>query len=312
MDATFKDIGVIHDCSLDMAFGASENDFEATTNVENHVCLPGYYLYIDNTEYGGIIDGVEIDTARDELTYIGRTWHGVLASKIIEPDVGEDYYTVSGDANAVLQQLINRHELDDLFAASSNTADNVNYQFFRYTDLYSGILGMLKSIGHKLIIRYRNSRVQLEAVPLVDYSQIEEFDTDQIDFFISKTDKTVNHIIGLGKGELAAREVVHRYIDGNGNISVVQHYTGLDEVTYVYENTNAEGADLIAETEEKLRELSRNEQLDIALNAEFSSYDIGDIVGAREHVTGLKVFKKINKKIVKISGDEVTTDYEVG
>ncbi len=308
MDAHFADIGILSG-TLDLAFGKDENDFELNMSTDDDVLEVGGYIYIDSTEYGGIVDGIIVDTEKEAVIYNGRTWHGILASKIIEPNSGQDYYTINADANTALQILIDRHGLGDLFVASDETAINVSYQFFRYTNLYNGIIRMLDSIGYKLKIRYANSRVVLEAVEAVDYTQDEKFDASQIDFLISKR-KAANHIIALGKGDLANREVVHRYIVENGNISTMQYYTGLDEITITHES-KAEGADLIAEAEKKLKEANKTSAFDIVLNTT-NHYDIGDIVGAKERITGIEVSKKVVKKIVKIKNDDIQINYEVG
>ncbi len=308
MNAQFKDIGVLSG-TLDLAYGKDENDFELSMSLDDDILEVGNYIYIDGTEYGGIIDGITVDTAREAVGYNGRTWHGILASKVIEPDSGQNYYTINSDANAAVQTLIDRHGLSELFNVSASTSTNVNHQFFRYTNLYHGIARMLKSVGYKLKITHNASGVLLEAVPAVDYTTDEQFDASQIDFLISKQ-KAANHIIALGKGDLAAREVVHRYIDQNGDVSDTQHYIGIDEITITHES-KSEGADLVAEAEKKLKEANKTSAFDISLNADFNQYDIGDIVGAKERITGVEIAKKVVKKIVKIKGGDIEINYEV-
>ena len=103
-----EDIGVIPDYDFDLAFGSDENDFELTVSRNDHCCEAGYYIYIEGTEYGGIVDAITSDTAAEDVTYSGRTWHGILNSKILCPDNGENYLTVSGDANTILGTLLPR------------------------------------------------------------------------------------------------------------------------------------------------------------------------------------------------------------
>lgn len=74
-----------------MAFGSDENNFECTVAASNNVCKSGYYLYIENTEYGGIIDSIEVDTQYETVIYKGRTWHGILESQVLQPDDNQDY-----------------------------------------------------------------------------------------------------------------------------------------------------------------------------------------------------------------------------
>ena len=42
-----EDIGVLMDCTMDLAIGADENNFELTVDAANHVCHAGYYVYIE-------------------------------------------------------------------------------------------------------------------------------------------------------------------------------------------------------------------------------------------------------------------------
>lgn len=196
------DIGVMQDFTFDLAFGSDENDFELTTDIGNHVCRAGYFIYIENTEYGGIINRIKVQTDSNTLIYKGRTWHGILASRILEPDAGDDYLVCSGEANEVMGMLIERMNLSELFRA--NVSDSgltiSNYKMNRYVDGYEGIRKMLSSVNAKLKIYFREGFVTLSAETLVDYSQDEEFDSSQVNFSVEKDYKPVNHMICLGQG----------------------------------------------------------------------------------------------------------------
>ena len=85
MNRLFQDVGVLIEPEYDLAFGKDENDFSCKIHSSNHCCEPGFFIYADGTEYGGIVDSIEVDTEADTVTYSGRTWHGMLASKIIVP-----------------------------------------------------------------------------------------------------------------------------------------------------------------------------------------------------------------------------------
>lgn len=314
MNEERKDLGVLHDFSLDLAFGTDENDFECKVAENNHCCRGGYFLYIEGTEYGGIIDKVKVDTEQQEITYKGRTWHGILESKILEPDTGEDYLRVSGEANAILASMIERLGLGALFRASAADSEvNVNYRMNRYIGGYNGIRKMLKASGAKLHISFEKGMVELSAVPLVDYSQNEQFDKDQIDFVITQNNSPVNHVICLGKGELAEREVIHVYADESGNISETQVFTGLKEVAVTYDYSNAESTDDLRQGGiDIIKEAWNSNEVSMDFDSNDTVYDIGDIVGARERITEIEVAADITKKIVTISGKSTTIQYKVG
>ena len=179
-DENREDLGILFDYSFDLAFGSSENDFELKTSTSNHILKQGYYVYIDGTEYGGVVDDIKVKTESKELIYAGRTYHGILESKVIEPGANADYLNVSGEANKLLGQLIERLALTDLFKASTDISDFTisNYQFSRYVKGYTGIKQMLNSVGAKLHITFEDGYVVLSALPIVDYSKDDEFDTE--------------------------------------------------------------------------------------------------------------------------------------
>lgn len=306
------DIGVLQDFSLDLAFGSSENDFELTVSRENNVAQAGCYIYIQGTEYGGIIDAVKSDTGTAEVTYSGRTWHGILNSKILEPDSGQAYLTVSGDANTVLATLIARMGLGALFRALSTPSGITvkSYQFDRYVSGYNGILKMLKTVGAKLRIVHDGTNVVISAVPVTDYTQ-DGVSDDQTALTVLKTKNKVNHLICLGTGELADRMVIHLYADAAGNISRTQTFTGLDEYTAVYDYSSVESEDdLVSGGTERFKELLQQDQLDVNFPESDDIYSVGDIVGATDNVTGISIAVPVTKKIVKIEGDLVSVAIE--
>ena len=95
------DQGVMDAYELDMAYGSDENNFTCTIDRGSHCCTEGFFLYVEGEEYGGIVDKVKVNTEKDEITYSGRTWHGILEKKIICPEDGQDYAVFDGEANKV-------------------------------------------------------------------------------------------------------------------------------------------------------------------------------------------------------------------
>ena len=314
MNKQKEDVGVLQNYKFDLAYGYDENDFELSTNTNNHKCQAGFIVYIEDTEYGGVIRRIRVKTATDELIYCGDTWHGILEKKVIQPDAGQDYLVMNGEANSCLVSLIVRMGLDGLFKASSESSGVIinNYNMNRYVKGYTGIKKMLASQNAKLKINFQDGFVVLSAEPWVDYSHDDEFDSSQIDFDVDKNYAPVNHVICLGKGDLKEREVIHVYADENGNISTTQTQTGMNEITDTYENANCESSDELKQGGvDMLLESWNSDALQVDLDSA-KNYDIGDIVGARENVTGIYVARAIIKKIVTIENDVVTISHKVG
>ena len=306
------DQGVLSAYAFDLSFGASENDFALVIGTAEAMLDYGSVIYMEGTEYGGIVDAKQARTNSESITYIGRTWHGLLNSKIIEPDSGENYCVVSGDANAILSLLIARMGLTELFTAKKETAgiDISNYQFHRYCKGYDGIADMLSDNGAKLKIAWKNQTVELSAVPIDDYTK-NPIDGDTTTLTVEQHETKVNHLVCLGKGELAEREVIHLYVDQNGNIGDTQYYIGVDEVTEKYENSNTE--DLRSDGVKRLKELRDNDKAEITLpENDALTYDIGDIVEASDVQTGVSATASVTQKIVRINNGAISTEYKTG
>ncbi len=313
-DKSMVDLGALQDFSIDLAFGIDENNFELSTGINNHVCEKGSVIYMEGTEYGGIVDAIRVETDLNKIVYKGLTWHGILEKKVIEPDAGEDYLIVSGDANTILASLIDRLCLSSLFQAKSEPSglEVKNYNMNRYVFGYTGIKKMLDTVNGKLKFNFENGHVVIWAEPYIDYSKDDEFDSSQIDFVIEKKYNPTNHMICLGRGELKDREVIHLYTDKDGNISKTQSMFGLDEREDIYDNANAESLEELEKGGmEALQEAWSEGELQLDLDAT-TVYDIGDIVGAKETVTGITMSKPIVKKIVTIKNNIITITHKVG
>lgn len=331
-NAKREDMGVLMDYEMDLAFGQDENSFECTIASASHCCEAGSYLYMEGTEYGGIVDSIQSRSADKEVVYSGRTWHGILSSKVILPlQAGETapsgvtikttdsagnsivgrYLIISGDAHDCLRFIISRIGLSDLFTAPtvSSGIHIDQYQFNRYTDAYTGIVRMLASAGQKLKVTYTGGMVVLSAEEKRDYSQDEEFDSDMVEYDVKKSYNTVNHLICLGTGELENRMVVHLYADESGNISRTQTQFGMDEYSKTYEYPNVESEEeLIKNGTEELQYLWEPDKLSVDLDERMDDYDVGDTVGTMDVITGMRISATITKKIITIKNGQINVD----
>lgn len=309
-DATGKPVASHASYTLDLAFGSGENDFDL--QVEDAALKAGSRIMIDGTEYGGIIDDtdVDVDGGLSTVTWHGRDWHGVLASKIIEPDRNNDYLTLSGTIPVIMRTLVSRAGLQGLFTVTEESADHkITCQFDRYVDLYSGLVKMLRASGLKLRLRNDGDKVAMSAMPVRTIG--DSIDSDLIDFTAKQAAHPINHLICLGKGELKDRTVIHWYADANGTFSHTQTLKGLDERTATYELSNAEADELEDKGRQKFQELRNTSTIDVDIPDGIDA-DVGDLVTGRDNNTGLVVTAEISKKIVKVSGGVLTVTYESG
>lgn len=299
------------DCVFDCAWGSGENDFELT--LYDGTVLPDRGLvYVDGTEVGGIVDHMkdELSDGVSVVTYSGRSWHGMLAGKVLQPDSGQDYLKVSGPVNQVLSNLLARIGLSDVFKVRADSTKTIpTFQFDRYCTAYDGIRRMLAANDLKLMFQEVDGTVWMYAQPIVGYN--DTVDSDLVDFSITKDYRRTNHMIGLGKGDLRNRLVVHYYADGSGKVSSTRTFGGRDEIAAVYDYSSAEKDELDKQTKKQLQDLQGAGAVDVTVH-DGLSLDVGDRVAGCDHVTGLTVTAVVLKKIVKLSGGLLSVSYEVG
>lgn len=309
-DADGTPIRQTDDYALDLAYGDDENDFSLSA-VAGAPLSQGMRWWVDGTPYGGIVDTVEVSATSDgvsSLSYGGRCVHGVLAAKVIQPDAGRSHLTVSGEANALIGQLLSRCDVPWLSASTDDSGVEIsNYRFHRYIDLYSGLRMMLASAGARLAVQFVDNAPILSAVQADGYGTVP---SERVDFDAKRTYRPVNHLIGLGTGEGAARQVSEWYADASGAVSQTQTLAGLDEVAEVYD-LSSESEDLPGKTRDKLEEYQGQGTFDVDL-PEDAGLDVGDSVTASDAVTGLSVTAEVVKVIVKAEAGEASVSYETG
>ena len=315
-DSSYADVGVLKGCKLDLEIGdGRKNDCALTVDVSSGQRVDaGALVYIEGTEYGGVVDASESDSAENVIRYTGRTWHGILAGKVVCPPSGQSHRTVSGEANAVLLQMVALFGLSGVMTASA--ADSgiqiSSYRFERYCDGYSGIRRMLASAGARLSIAYDSviGRAVLSAVPAVDYTTGP--DSDMAGIRVRRVHRCVNHLISLGEGEGAARVVRHDYADENGAISQVQTLKGVDEICETYDYSSADAEQLAERGPERLKDLQDMGTLDASLDGDEWEYAIGDVVPGTDIETGASVRVEVGSKVVVCTDDSITVEYGAG
>lgn len=298
----------------DFEVGDKENSYLITCNsAEWETIQDGSRLYIPNTEYGGLFKRLEVDTKKGTVAAGGYTWRGMLQNKIIVPPSGQDYATDSGELNAIIGARVSAAFPGLFVGSAASTGITVNYRYNRYVTLYDGLKAMLKSKGYKMQISYDQAagRVVVEAVPIVDYSNQIEYSSDMNANYTMNMEATgINHLICLGQGELKNRTVVDLFVDGNGNISTTQTFFGADEIASVYDYAGAARADLIQSGTEQLSQEVNKNTFRIELES-VKDVAIGDIVGGRDYVTGMRMTAPITTKIVTWQNGFEKTEYKL-
>lgn len=306
------------DIELGTYNSGAKNDFEITvaTDILSKDIQEGSLIYEIGSEYGGIVTGFASDTSLNKATIIGTCWRGLLKNKVIEPPIGQAYFQARGEANSVIKELID-NQFEGLIVASNEDSGIEVYHDFRYTNLYESIEKMLEEKNARIDIktRYVNGVVQavISAVPINNLSEDIEFNNDyRINLIARKVKNGVNHVICLGKGELTERTVIHLFKLQNGIITTdsTNAIKGKEEKTIVYDYSSAENEEeLINGGKKQFEENCDESSLNMTVN---EAVEIGDIVGARERVTGIYMQKKVTQKVLKGYVDRVKIEYKVG
>lgn len=314
-DPSGKELRALLFSGYDFEVGKEENSFEIQIKRQEYKYIPDRArIYIPGTEYGGLFRELNTNTREDIIAPGGITWRGMMQKKIIEPPAGQDYATDSGELNSIIKARVET-ALPGLFIGSENdTGVSVtNFQYDRYCTLEAGLAKLLKSKGYRLNIEYSQPEkaVVVSAVPIVDYSKDIEFSSDmRLDYIMNMQGDGVNHLICLGKGELADRVVYHLYADKDGNITTTPYYTGINEITEIYDYAGAELEDLIQSGTDRLEELMNKNRFQITINSG-TEISIGDIVGGRDYLSGMTMKSPITGKILKWENGFKTIEYKL-
>lgn len=308
---TLHALGNLTGYNIDIAWGLSENNFELQTGKS---LQRGNFIWFDGTGAGGIVDSIGITADNNLKSYKGRTWFAILADKIVEPPAGQAYRTVAGTASQMLSQLLSSVSLEanqpgGLFTVQDTGGANLGtFQVDRYVSLWSVLVKMCTQYARKLSVYCDGTRVFLSLAQPVVVSA----DERTASLSINSGNASPTHLIGLGSGELTAREIVHRYINSSGQILTSPPVTGWQDITQTYEATDKKGDDLVRVTEKKLKELQSTGSGDIDFKGDARNVDPWDIINAQDWDTGISLQTGVKKKIFKVSKNRLTTSIELG
>lgn len=296
-------------------------DFDTTDSMDYRLTVPqnqyslihaSSFVYIPNTEYGGIIDTVTHNTGDNTLIVYGRNFRGILNSKIVTPSKNSDYVILTGGLADVLTDVLGDIELDALFKIDPgiNWLTVTKYQVPRYCTFLYLLQLLAQKFGLHLRLTWSKSmhKVVISFTHGKDWTSTQLY--SQLDMQTSVVRNRVNHLICLGKGELKNRVRVDLYANSTGEISRKQSLFGVAEYVDIYDYPNAQNTDdLIANGAQRFQELLNVAQLE--LEVKDSGYAVGDIVGGYDELFGLKTKATITNIVVTVDGNSITYNYTV-
>lgn len=307
-DSDRTELGLLNKIKIDIDLGI-DNDFEIQTSIANNCLNVGDYFYLEESEYGGVVRNITVDTSNNQIKYNGMTFRGLLDERIVEPLSGNAHRTVSGSSAEIMAVLLAECDLDYIFVVDTTPSVNIpSFQFDRYCSMLDGFNKMLKSVGHRLTVSYHDGFCYLGATEIVNHSERIEFSEDGNVTFVITKKTPPTHMLCLGGGELEVRTVVNLYLQPDGSVGKTEYYTGKDKITYLYDFVSSN--DLEADGREKFAELLEPEVME--MNIEDIDVELYDIVGGREYITDTYISREVTQKIIVIENDKMVISYKVG
>ncbi|MGI6634176.1 MAG: Gp37-like protein [Christensenellales bacterium] len=323
-----EELGFVNEVELFDAEISQETDAEITSNSfsltipdsawEARPIMEGHYVYIPKTEYGGKVEEIKHSTAAKTVTVSGLTWRGALYRKVIVPPEGETHFVViNQDAHAALLSIIGNSLGANYKISDALSGVAISWQF-RYANALTGIYRMLAAAGGALRVDYNQTlkRVEISVAPVADYSDLIDLSQDYgVDMITTMGGfDRYNHVIALGAGELLDRDIVHVYRLDDGTITITSPAwagTEKDHVT-TYDYTNPESIEELTKGAiKRLQELNPLNQIEIDPQVEGLTLEMGDIVGARDRLTGMSGKATVVGKIISISDSGIKEETRV-
>ena len=274
--------------------------------------------YVPGTEFGGMIGEIATETEPRAVYLRGDTWRGMLDKKIISPEKGNNYYTISGSTSACIAKLLRDFFNDPLIRAESISRGTIrSFRFPRYCTLLDGLNRMLATINMKPVMRYvqegKSGAVEVGCRPINNYEIVGSTGYgDEIDVRSDVRKNGINHLICLGAGELAARTVVHIYTNANGTVTSSQILKGKYENAAVFDFNGAQdAAELRKAGLDYLADLKSSTTIETQTNYLKTEREIGDMIRATDPITGANEWRRIERKILTITGGVPRIEYKL-
>ena len=303
VDISYLDRQMELDMEIGSYLSSSRNDFELTVpySVWNPKFNEGSIIYDNDetNEYGGRIQGITSDTANECVALYGYTWRGLISKKYVVPPSGQAYYQARGDANDFLRAILD-DQFDGLIIGSTELCGVEINRDLRYVNMLEAIEKTLADVGLKLKITFdiQNKCAVCSAAPIVNYSNDTELNNDYGYNLVAKAIKNgYNHVICLGQGELIERTVMNLYRLSNGNITqneseaIADGNVGINRRTMLYDYSSVESEEELLQG--GIDQLNENQDTNTLEISNVENVDIGDIVGAKDRITGIYMQKQI-------------------
>lgn len=282
-DHSRVDLGVLQTYEIDVDL-ANEKDFQIVSP-EPVIPINGFW-YIQDTEYGGIVDSFSTNSDDEEIEYTGRTFRGILNSHYVEMDGKEKTIpqnvmseldsdnageTVNASISDCLSELVESFGtlfvVDEPDVNETVDATVTNYTITAGTTVYEAMVGCAKSIDFTFVLEYRNDkRIHITPILIQDYTDyMRGSKYDGLGFTTEITTDVINHIIMKSIDEESGEIFnIHFFADANAGIQPYATVeTPIKDSQYILDKRNQVlfGIDEIADYQEDSVSVVENYEL---------------------------------------------------
>lgn len=235
------DIGVLETYEIDIDL-ADEKDFQIKS--PDPVIPIGGYWYIQDTEYGGIVDAFHTDSDDEQIEYSGRSFRGILDSHIVDvkglertiPDsmtvpldsggaIDDDSTMLVATISDCFRELVT--DFGDLFEVDEPDTDESisvtvpDYTIKAGTTVYEALMGLARSIDFTFTLEYRkDKKIHITPILIQDYTDyLRGSKFDGLGFQTEISTNVVNHLVCTAfSDETKELYQIHFFADENGGI----------------------------------------------------------------------------------------------
>ncbi len=309
------DSQIHHNCEL------TDNTFQIVLSVgawQAEKIMRGDYIYIDGSEFGGLVRSVNKNTNSDTVTIKGCLWRALLAMRIITPPAGQAYKVYENvELNTMIADVIGNDYVNLFQVSSEDTGVTTSYQF-RYQTKLAGLSKALLQVGYTLSCEYDASiqREKVTARHCIDYSDYADISSDLgigLSITVGRVDD-YNHCIALGTGELTERMVRELWLY-NGTIYTEKPAALLEgdirSMTFDYPNAESED-ELLSSARDALLEHAPLTTAEIDLSQIQLDLQLDDTILTVDRDLNISATKSVSQRVLTIStrGETIRTEVE--
>lgn len=305
-DADGNRIGVKRAFSIDCEYGGgSTNSFLVTLSADDSLPIHGY-CWVEGTEWGGVVDsrGADGTGIVPVSTWGGRTWHGILAGSVVR-----NGWSMSGEANAAIESLIQAKGLSGVFSVAQGPSGiTLDYEIEPLMTVYDGLCVALAASGARLGISRSCGSVVLSAAPIDDLARSSG---GSLAYSATSDERPINHLVCATSGD--PQIIVDLFADDDGDVSATQTLFGVDEVAAVYQASGSTAEEVEADGRVKMAKIQASAKTaDVTLPDSVVPH-VGDSVSFADTSTGASVVQSVTSVTASVtSGSSPSVSYTLG